>query len=68
MCVVGIGSLNANSHLTAESCYVQVLASSGGREGVMPYLEAFKTLIRCALKTVNGMPSCIDTPESLRSP
>ncbi len=33
----------------AEFCCVQVLASSGGREGVMPYLEAFKTLIRCAL-------------------
>lgn len=47
--VVGRGSLNLRLCLTAESCCVQVLASSGGREGVMPYLEAFKTLIRCAL-------------------
>lgn len=49
VCVAGRGSLTLRLYLMAEFCCVQVLASSGGREGVMPYLEAFKTLIRCAL-------------------
>ncbi len=31
---------------------INVLSSSGGREGVMPYLEAFKTLIRRANREV----------------